>query len=156
VNDYYSFFSICCSTYVGQSYGLVAIVDECHLRWKFGDFALGNQKEDYIMYMKYGLPPWLRLGDFLRFKTHVVVCRGSHNALPNRRRVWMRILRDPVQTGTWNITYIWRQSDNKWQCYNPNYGSVVNDYYSFFSICGSTSVGQSYGLVAIMYESHLS
>jgi hypothetical protein len=39
-------------------------------------------------------------GIFLGFKTHVMVCRGSHNALPNRRRVWTRILRDPVQIGS--------------------------------------------------------
>jgi hypothetical protein len=37
---------------------------------------------------------------------------------------------------------------------NPNYGSVVNDYYYFFSIYCSTFVGEPYVLVAIMEECH--
>jgi hypothetical protein len=37
---------------------------------------------------------------FLGVKTRVVVCRGSNNVLPNRRRVWTRILRDMVQIGS--------------------------------------------------------
>jgi hypothetical protein len=36
-------------------------------------------------------------GIVLEVKTCVVVCRGSKNAQPNRRRVWTRILRDTVQ-----------------------------------------------------------
>jgi hypothetical protein len=73
-------------------------------------------------------------GIFVGVKTRVVVCRGSNNALPNRRRVWTRILRDTVQIGSWNIIYVRRQSDNKWQWYNPNYGSVVNDNVDGFHV----------------------
>jgi hypothetical protein len=83
-------------------------------------YCIGNQKEDHTMYMKYGrlslngseitLSPFskeeilptvtITLGFFLGVKTRVVVCRGSNNALPNRRRVWTRILCDTVQIGS--------------------------------------------------------
>jgi hypothetical protein len=64
-------------------------------------YCIGNEKEDHTMYMKYGRPRRdYDSGIFLGVKTRVVVSRGSNNALPNRRRVWTRILHDTVQIGS--------------------------------------------------------
>jgi hypothetical protein len=83
-----------------QSYVLVAIMEDVIKVSNLGILHWESERRSYSVHEIWTLAETTTLGFFLGVKTHVVVCRGSNNALPNHRRVWTRILHDTVQIGS--------------------------------------------------------